>query len=366
MVKAGFKVDLITSHNQDGYEVRDIDGVTVHYIPVKYDNSYGFIRRLWSFLSFSKRAYQYARKILNHDLLYITSTPLTVGLIALRLKRRKNLPYIFEVRDLWPEAPIQIGIIKQAWLKKFTRNFEFRIYKNSDKIVALSPGTKQYIKNLFPEKEIHLCPNLSDCGFFSPAYEKDQSILKELGINADFVISYFGSLGLVNHLEYLLNAAVAIQKEELNISLLIIGSGSQMRVLREKASNMKLSNVHFLDHVDKYRLKEYLSITDAAYISFGPYEVLEHNSPNKFFDSLASGKIVITNVKGWIRDLVESNSCGFYYDPESTGSLMSQIKLYVEDRDLLIATQQRARELAEKEFDKDLRIPELLDFIRKS
>jgi len=129
---------------------------------------------------------------------------------------------------------------------------------------------------------------------------------------------------------------------------------------------MKLSNVHFLDHVDKYRLKEYLSITDAAYISFGPYEVLEHNSPNKFFDSLASGKIVITNVKGWIRDLVESNSCGFYYDPESTGSLMSQIKLYVEDRDLLIATQQRARELAEKEFDKDLRIPELLDFIRKS
>ncbi|MFC2123825.1 glycosyltransferase family 4 protein [Bacteroidota bacterium] len=363
MVKAGYEVDLITAHNQDGYEVKDVEGVRVHYIPVKYENSFGFLKRFQSFISFADKAYKYASRISDIDLLYITSTPLTVGLIALRLKRKKNLPYIFEVRDLWPEAPIQIGLIKQPWLKKITRRFELRIYNKSEKIVALSPGTKDYIENLLPDKQVHLCPNLSDCGFFKPDSEKDPDVASKFGIRNEFVISYFGAIGMVNHLEYLLNAASAIQNSALSIIILIIGSGSRMHDLKKKAAKMELSNVYFLDHVNKYKLKEYLNITDAAYLSFGPYDILEHNSPNKFFDSLASGKMVITNVKGWIKDLVETNECGFFYDPENTDTLISEIQAYLDDRELLVKTQKKARNLAEDKFDKELRIPELLEFI---
>ena len=366
MVKEGYEVDLITSHDQDGYKVSDIEGVKVHYIPVRYDNRYGFLRRLWSFMSFVNKAYRYASEIQNLDLLYITSTPLTVGLIALRLKRKKKLPYIFEVRDLWPEAPIQIGIIKHPWLKKITRLLEYRVYQRSEKIVALSPGTKNYIENLLPEKKIHLCTNLSDCIFFNPELEKDPIISQELGIKDEFVICYFGALGMVNHLEYLLNAANASKNAALNIRFLIIGSGSRMNEIRKKAGKMELSNVHFIDHVNKYRLREYLKVTDAAYLSFGPYKILEHNSPNKFFDSIASGKLVITNVKGWIKDLVESHECGFYYDPDNTDTFISMIHSFISDRELLVTTQKKARKLAEEKFDKNFRIPELLKFIRDS
>lgn len=362
MVQAGHYVEIISAHNERNYLKKDIEGITVHYLPVKYHNHFKFLRRIFSFLVFAHKAYYLAKKIRDIDIAYITSTPLTVGLVALKLKRNKDIPYIFEIRDLWPEAPIQLGIIKSGFFKYITRWFELKVYKYASKIVALSPGTKDHVSRLVPQKQIHFCPNIADCDFFEKTSIKNKSLLKKHDIDKAFVISYFGAIGKVNALEYFLDLAMVAMKSGLNIKFLMIGDGAMVDSLKKVAQLNNVSNLEFIPHMNKYALKEYLSITDAAYISFANFPILEHNSPNKFFDAIASGKVVIVNTKGWIKEHIEKNECGFYVDPENPDQFITQVESCFSTSQL-DEFQKNSRKLAENTFEKKMLIKDLLDFI---
>jgi hypothetical protein len=117
LVENGIDVELITAHNEPVAVTKIIEGITVHYLPVYYDNEQGFFKRAYAFFKFMHQARKKARKIKGVDLIYATSTPLTIGLSALKIKQDQNIPYFFEVRDLWPEAPVQMGAIKNRLLK---------------------------------------------------------------------------------------------------------------------------------------------------------------------------------------------------------------------------------------------------------
>lgn len=138
LVENGFEVEMLTTHNEAIYTRAQFDGINIHYLPVNYNNQMGFIKRVWSFIKFVRLAKRYSKNIKNIDRAYISSTPLTVGLIGLWLKKKRNIPYLFEVRDLWPTAPIELGAIKGAPLKKYLYHLEKQIYSQAEKIVALS------------------------------------------------------------------------------------------------------------------------------------------------------------------------------------------------------------------------------------
>lgn len=365
MVQAGHEVTMITSINQRRPLKTNIDGITVHYLPVRYKNSYGFIRRLIAFLYFAHKAYYLSRRFAGIDLAYITSTPLTVGLVALRLRQRRNVPYIFEVRDLWPEAPIQIGAIKNPLLKAITRRLENHIYRKASKIIALSPGTRDFIKQIVRKKPVLFCPNMSDCDFFKPGNGPLKNLIDHYTLKGNFVISYFGALGKANQLTFLLDLAEKSRQDKKNIRFFIIGDGAMKKSLVCEAKKRDLLNVFFIDHVNKVELKKYLSVTHAAYISFARYPVLEHNSPNKFFDALASGKLVITNTGGWIRDLVEENKCGFYYDPDIPAECLKKLEPFLNGQRPLLEYQKNARKLAENRFERKNLTSKILDFIEE-
>jgi glycosyltransferase involved in cell wall biosynthesis len=362
MIDKGHQVQMITSHNKEGYTKKDIEGITVHYLPVKYSNHFGYFRRIYAFLIFAHKAYYLGREFKNIDLAYVTSTPLTVALTAIRLKQKKQIPYIFEIRDLWPEVPIRLRELRNIFIKAISRKLEISAYKKASKIIALSPGIYEHISNLVPEKLIYLCPNFSDCTFFEMEANKNELILKKHGIRNDFVISYFGAIGKINALEYFIDLVKVSEDHKMDIRFFIIGDGAMLSRLKRLVEKRNLKTIEFLPHMDKYRLKEYLSICDAAYLSFINNPVMNLNSPNKFFDSLASGKMVITNTNGWIRDLVEENECGFYQAPENPGEFVSLIKPFLL-KSQLRNQQNNARKLAEKSFDKDRNIKKLLDFI---
>ena len=163
----GYDVHIITSHNKPQSETKIIDGTTVYYLPVGYDNSYGFIKRIIAFLSFIFKAYSTAKKIKGTDLVFATSTPLTVGLVALWLRKFQKLPYVFEVRDLWPEAPIQLGYLNNPVLRFVARRLEKSIYNHASSIIALSPGMEEGIKKISVTPTV-VIPNMSDCDFFIP------------------------------------------------------------------------------------------------------------------------------------------------------------------------------------------------------
>ncbi len=363
MVREGHEVHMVTSHNGKKYEEKILDGIHVHYLPVRYLSSFRFFRRVMAFLLFSHRAYYLSKKILSPDLVYATSTPLTVGLVAWKLKIKKQIPYVFEVRDLWPEVPIQMKIIQNPLLKWITRFLERKIYSGASRIVALSPGIERSIKRLPFVKSVYLCPNMSDCDFFEMNGRDEKKLAQLYGLEGNLVISYFGAIGPSNALDYLLDIARIAKKERWRIVFLILGEGPCKQDLIRKRTDEGLVNVHFIDHQNKINLKDYLSVTDAAYISFANYPVFEMNSPNKFFDALASGKLIISNVSGWIRELIERYSCGFYYPPERPELFFEQIISFLNDHRKLKEYQKKSRKLAETHFEQKALIGGLFNYL---
>ena len=148
-----------------------------------------------------------------------------------------------------------------------------------------------------------------------------------------------------------------------SIHFIIAGKGAELNAIKEKAKTLELTNISFIGFINKSNLHEMLNITDAIYISFANKPILETNSPNKFFDGLASGKLCICNTRGWIKELIEKNECGFYYNPEKPLDFIDKIIPYTNDMNLLNLSQLNARRLAEREFSKEIMVEKLLTLI---
>ena len=349
LVANGHEVEMITSWNKKHYEFLTIDGIKVHYLPVKYDNSMGPVKRIFAFFKFIFLAFRSAAKIKDINFCYASSTPITIGLIAILLKKIKKIPYYFEVRDLWPLAPVELGFIKNKAIINALYYFEKIIYKNAKKIIALSPSMKEYIEGKI-DKEVLLLPNMADCDFFNPIFPAYPFTEEN-----PFKIIYFGTIGTANHLEYLVEISHSFSKRHIkNVKFLIIGEGKSRENINKLISVYSLKNIQVLPPINKYLLKEIINTAHAAYISFAHYKVLETTSPNKFFDSLASGKLIISNVDGWIRDLVEKNNCGFYAPPNQLENFYSLLQPYLENEKLLKLSMQNSRALAEREFERKI------------
>ncbi|MDF9795011.1 glycosyltransferase involved in cell wall biosynthesis [Catalinimonas alkaloidigena] len=365
MVDAGHHVDLVTAYKGDRYKKEFIDGIHVHYLPVSYDQNFTFFQRIKAFLSFVVLACIKISAFEKIDVCYVSSTPLTTGLIALFLKWKFRIPYYFEVRDLWPEAPIQMKVVRKSWLKYQLYSLEKKIYHNAEAIIALSADSQRHISTLVPHKEVALVPNIADCKFFRKA-EKNTYHEAQFDVKGKFVVSYFGAVGEVNQLEYLLEAAEACKKQMLlDVVFLIAGVGNRLETIRQKAATRNLDNVRFVPYHNKYGLLSLLNITDAAYISFADVPVLKCCSPNKLFDALAAGKLCVTNISGWMKELLEGNQCGFYANPHYPDEFVKKIAPFVNDRSLLDNYQSNARNLAEQEFDRQLLVDRLLVQIEK-
>ncbi len=362
LVDHGIEVEMITAHNKDSKVIKEIYGINVHYLPVHYDNSLNFKQRVITFLKFMYMAIDEAATIKGADLCYATSTPLSIGLAAIKIKEKFSIPYYFEVRDLWPEAPIQMGAIRNPWLLRYTRDMELRIYDQAEKIIALSPGIQDNIVKRVSGKKVVLIPNMSDVNFFEPQ-KKNPDFENVFRTKNKFVISYFGAIGKVNHLEYLLDSAGASLEMQLPVKFLVVGDGAEKYRLEKLGRFRNLVNVEFLPFMNKKELRELLNVTDAAYISFANKPILETNSPNKFFDALASGKLVVTNTKGWIRELAEDNQCGFYTDPERPPDFVEKISPFLKDKTKLNRFQQNARKLGEVQFSRQQQVSELINVL---
>lgn len=353
LVDRGVKVSIITAHNQKEYIKQNIEGIEVHYLPVAYDNRFGFIARSWSFLKYVWGAIRLSSQFKDTNYCYAISTPLTVGLAAQSIKRQHKIPYIFEVGDLWPDAPIQMGFVNNYFFKTLLYQFEKSIYKTADSVVALSPSIQSAIEKKMQGKKVHLLPNMADCDYYKPE-AKNPSLEQKFNVEGKFVISYIGAIGLANGLDYVLECANASRKAELPIHFFICGDGALVDRLKGNVNQMGLSNLTFVNFTNRAGVKELLNVTDATFICYKPLPVLETGSPNKFFDGLAAGKLILVNFGGWIRMEIEEYQCGVYTDPYQPTDFVKRIKPFLLDKELLTAYQQASRQLAEKKYSRNL------------
>lgn len=358
LVRSGYKVYVLTSHNQPQYEIKEIEGISVHYLPVPYSNNLSFGQRYLAFLKFVFASIKHASNLPRPDLVYATSTPLTVGIIALWLKWRKGIPFIFEVRDLWPEAPIQLGIIKNLFVKKLALKLEKTLYKKPCAIIALSPGIATGIKKKVSSTPVIMIPNMADVSF----YGLNTSSQKSAGI---ITIGYFGAFGLANNLEFILDIAKACQQQHFPIHFIFAGEGLKKAFIKKNIQQLDLKNIELFPMKNRFEIRELMEQVDACLTTFLKIPVLETNSPNKFFDGLAAGKLNIVNTGGWLRTLVEKHECGIYIDPLNPDGFTEKMKPFLEDRVLLAKYQQNARKLATSQFSKEELLEKVVSLVNQ-
>lgn len=346
----GHEVEILTAHNEKKHVSRTVDGLNVQYLPVRYENQFGFIKRIKAFLNFILLCKSFIRKQNDYDKIIVTSTPLTVGFIAIWAQKKFNIPYIFEVRDLWPEAPIQMGAIKNPLLKIWLEKQELKFYKNAERVIALSPGMRNHIEKKAPNVKVELIPNVADCDFFDRVEEKDEDLVLQYGVKNKFVVSYFGAVGPVNDLMSLIKCAELSM--HLPIRFLIMGEGSSLPIIKDYVAKNQLKNIFFIPYGTKEEVRDVMNVTDACYVSFLHKPVLRTNSPNKFFDAIASGKLIITNIQGWIRGLVEKRHIGFFADSDFPAEFGEKIKPFIDSPELLLKYQKASRNTAEQFFSR--------------
>lgn len=369
LVKRGHQVTMITSaRGADTISCRKmIDGIDVVYVKNAYNNSMSPVRKVLSFVNFVRLAIFAASKEKNVDIVYATSTPLTVGIIAFVLKRWKGWRYVFEVRDLWPEFPIQVGAVKNPIAIKLLRWLERFIYRNAEHIVALSPGMKAgVIKAGTPEGKVSMIPNMSKPDKFFP-HEPNQKIARIFRLDlTKFNVIHFGAMGQANGLRYIIEAArILKQKGDETIRFVFLGGGATESILKSMASDYGLENVNFHGIHKMDVVSEVVNCCDASITTFLNLPVLQTNSPNKLFDSLSAGKPIIVNSAGWTKDMVEKEHCGFYVDPEKPEQLADKLLEIKDNKELLKVWGDNARRLSVEVYDKDILAAKVADVIGK-
>jgi len=352
LVDQGIRPIVITGHN-DVYQVDNTEGIEVHYLPISYDNRFGFLARGTAFIKYIVAATRLAENFKDADFCYAISVPLTVGIVAMRIKRKFNIPFIFEVGDLWPDAPVQMGFVKNYFFRQFLYSLEKQIYHSAQSIVALSPPIKSAIDAKVPGKKIQVIPNMADTDFYKPE-EKDPALERKFKVQGKFVISYVGALGVANGLDYFIECVNKSRKAELPIHFLLCGDGALRDRLKRNADHLGLHNLSFVDFVDRDGVKEVLNVTDACFICYKNVPILETGSPNKFFDGLAAGKLIIVNFGGWIRKEIEEAQCGIYVDPRNPDDFVTKIRSFLSEDKRLRHFQQAARELGERKYSRKL------------
>ena len=353
LLKRGHHVTMLTAGKEN--KRANVDGIDVLYVKnPAYSNYQSAPRKIWVFLSFIRNAIREAKKEKNVDLVFATSTPLTIGYIAMKLKRSKGWHYVFEVRDLWPEFPIQIGAVKNKLAIWYLRRLERHIYERSEHVVALSPGMKDgVIKAGTPEAKVSMIPNMSKPDAFFP-HEPNMEIAKQFNIDlTKFNVIHFGSMGRANGLQYIIEAArVLKERGDDSIRFIFLGSGATEPQLHSLSEKYGLTNVAFHGRSPMRTLSEVVNCCQASITSFRNLPILQTNSPNKLFDSLSAGKPIIVNSAGWTKDMVENENCGFFVDPEKPEMLADKLLEIKDNQPLLEEWGKNARRLSIDVYDK--------------
>lgn len=323
------------------------------YVSESYNKS--ILGRLWGYFSFTISSSLVSLfKVKKHDVVIVSSPPLFVGITGILLKLFKRIPLVFEVRDIWPESAIELGLLNSKLLIKLSFIGEKLFYKSADKINVLTPAFKDFLveKKGVSEEKIMYIPNGADFDIFHP--QEDSAKLETLKKSFDgkFLISYFGSHSTANKLEQLLEVAKACLQDK-DIHFLLIGDGKEKANLLKKAKKDGLSNVTFLDQQPREIINDYCAISDVGVAILPKIDIFKTVYPSKVFDYLAAGKPVILGVDGVARELVEQHKCGIYVNPEDVIMFREQIIKLKNDKILLKSMSNNGIKLMKNNFDRE-------------
>jgi glycosyltransferase involved in cell wall biosynthesis len=362
---AGHRVTMITSsaffpstYNFEKQITKlEIDGINLQVLKLNYSNRLSFNKRILAFVSFTIRSLSAALSVKDVDIVFATSTPLTIALPAVFAKNRNKCPMIFEIRDLWPELPVAIGALRNPLLINLASKLEKWAYRNSDRIVALSPGMKDGIaRSGYPGNLVTVVPNSCDVDLFRcPAEMGSKFLSKHPYLKDGPLITYAGTFGKINGVEYLVDIAVEFLKINPKVRFVLCGDGMQREKIYETAIRCGVleKNLWIIPPIPKSEMPYLLAASTVAVALFVDLPQMWNNSANKFFDALAAGRPIMINYDGWQANLLRDTGAGLVVSPLDARDAALSLNNFISNSKRLATAREASTNLADNIFNRD-------------
>ena len=339
-----------------------VDGIDIIEFELPYSNALSFLKRILIFLSFAFKSIKVALTE-QYDVVFATTTPLTAGIPGIFAKWFRRKPFVFEVRDLWPELPKAMGVIKNPVVLWMMSVLEWTSYHSADRLVGLSPGIVDGIikRGIAPEKVASI-PNGCDLDIFASEHQA----WRPEGVQpTDLMAIFTGTHGLANGLNAVLDAAVELKKRQrTDIKLVLVGDGMQKKALLERAAELQLDNVIFHDPVNKAKLAGLMASADIGLQILANVPAFYYGtSPNKFFDYISAGLPVLNNYPGWLAELITKEQCGFAVPPENPQAFADALEQAANQREKLIEMGRNGQQVAKAQFNRSILSQKFSDWV---
>ncbi len=321
-----------------------------------------FFHRVLAFFSFMLSSFWIGLGVKNVDLVWGTSPPILQGLTAWMLAKVKRIPFLFEVRDLWPQFAIAVGVLRNPILIRLSDWLERFLYRSSDRVMVNSPGFIEHVKSRGADR-VELIPNGADASMFDP--NDDGSEFRDAHHLEDkFVVMYAGAHGMSNDLEVILESAGLLANKP-NIQIVLVGDGKEKPALQTRAVQMKLTNVTFLPSMPKAEMPRVLAGADACIAILKPLEEYKQTYPNKVFDYMAAGRPLALAIDGVMREVVEAAKCGYFAQPGDASALADVISRLAHDKIQARQMGLNGRKYLEEHFSREKTAGQLVNLLEQ-
>jgi len=325
------------------YQTEIIDGIKVVRVWTYMTENKGVVKRIFDYMSYAIGAF-IAGLFIKTDLIVATSPQLFTTLGGCALAKVKRKPWIFELRDLWPEGIKDHGAIKKDYLLNFLTKMELCLYKKATHIVTVTDGLKENLSSRgIDANKIDTVTNGANMELFNPR-EKDMNLLNSLGLKDKFIIGYIGTHGMAQGLEFIIDSIQNL--EDKNIHFLFVGTGAKKEATVKLVKKLSLDNVTFLDPVKKNEVSRYISIIDVALIPLTKTVIHASLIPSKIFESSAMKKPMLLGVEGEAQQIIEKYNAGVTFEPENKKEFLEALHKISSDIQLYKELEEGCTELA--------------------
>lgn len=339
------------------YQTEWIDGIKVIRVWSFISANKGKVKRILDYVSYGVMSF-FAGLFCKTDVIIATSPQIFTALSGRWLSLIKRKPWIMEVRDIWPESIVAVGAMKKSIVIRLFEWLEKRLYKSADKVVVVTDSFKSdLIKKGIDNDKVYVIKNGADLSTFYPQ-EKNQTILKQLGLENKFIIGYLGTHGMAHRLDFILNAASKISDP--SIQFLFIGNGAEKENLEQHNLELKNKNVLMHPSVTKCQVQDYISILDVALVNLKKSETFKQVIPSKIFENASMGKPILLGVDGESRAMIENYQAGVFFEPENMYDFITKVEWI---KNNLSEYKQGCSNLA-KDYDRKHLAHEMLNIIR--
>ncbi|MDB5866695.1 MAG: glycosyltransferase WbuB [Betaproteobacteria bacterium] len=341
-----------------------LDGIEVVRVWTYITANTGFFRRTVDQASFMISATVVSLFLARPHVVIATSPQFLQTLAGYAVSRLKRRPFIFELRDLWPDSIVAVGAMRESALIKLLRRLEYFIYRHAAKIVSVTDSFKAILEgNGIPAERIGVVPNGADLETYRPG-EAPQALIERWGLQGKFVAAYVGTVGMAHGLSTLLDAAQRLRGRD-DIRIVVVGTGAEKDELIAEAARRGLHNVIFVGGVPKADVAAYWRLCDVALVLLRDLPLFRHVIPSKMFEAMATGRAIILGVQGESATILERAQAGMVIPPENVDALVAAIQAMADDRERCRATGVSGRQFVEGHYDRDVLATKMLGIIEE-